>query len=147
MKSILVCVDFSDVTPRVVGTAARMALGVGARLNLVHVVMPEAAFSAASPYFAPTQTVLERRATDVEMKQLRELADSKVCPEVETECFVREGPHVDEILAQADDTKADMIVMGSHGHGALYELFVGSVTEGVLRHARIPVLIVPSRMS
>ena len=34
--------------------------------------------------------------------------------------------------------------MGSHGHGAIYELLVGSVTEGVLRKARCPVLVVPS---
>ncbi|MEO8353471.1 MAG: universal stress protein, partial [Chthoniobacteraceae bacterium] len=40
---------------------------------------------------------------------------------------------------------ADMIVMGSHGHGSFYELLVGSVTSGVLRDARCPVLVVPAK--
>jgi nucleotide-binding universal stress UspA family protein len=35
-------------------------------------------------------------------------------------------------------------VMGSHGHGSVYNLLVGSVTEGVLKAARRPVLLVPA---
>jgi len=37
-----------------------------------------------------------------------------------------------------------MIVMGSHGHGALYELLVGSITQGVLKAAKCPVVVVPA---
>jgi len=47
------------------------------------------------------------------------------------------------ILAQAESEKADYIVMGSHGHTALYDLVVGSTTHQVLRKARCPVMIVP----
>ena len=47
------------------------------------------------------------------------------------------------ILAQAKIEDADYIVMGSHGHTALYDLLVGSTTHGVLMRAGCPVVITP----
>ena len=55
------------------------------------------------------------------------------------------GHPVSSILAKAAATKAAYIVLGSHGHGAVYDLIVGSTTHGVLRRARCPVLVVPIR--
>ena len=52
---------------------------------------------------------------------------------------------VDKILQEAKKLDASLIVMGSHGHGALYHLLVGSVTEGVLKGTACPVLVVPAR--
>jgi nucleotide-binding universal stress UspA family protein len=54
------------------------------------------------------------------------------------------GDVVGEILECARAVKADAIVMGRHGHGAMYNLLVGSVTEGVLKRASCPVFLVPS---
>ena len=54
------------------------------------------------------------------------------------------GAVAEEILDQADAIEADLIVMGTHGHGAMYNLLVGSATKGVLKHATRPVLLVPS---
>ncbi len=48
--------------------------------------------------------------------------------------------HVKELTPTA--FAADLIVMGRHGHGAMYHLLVGSATEGVLKHATRPVLLV-----
>jgi nucleotide-binding universal stress UspA family protein len=53
------------------------------------------------------------------------------------------GPPVEQILAKAESGRVDLIVIGSHHHGALYHLFEGGVTEGILGRARCPVLIVP----
>lgn len=53
------------------------------------------------------------------------------------------GNVVDEILECARTLKIDGIVMGRHGHGAMYNLLVGSVTEGVLKRAKCPVVLVP----
>jgi len=52
---------------------------------------------------------------------------------------------VDKILREAREQNAGLIVMGSHGHGALYELLIGSVTQGVMKSAQCPVVIVPSK--
>jgi len=53
------------------------------------------------------------------------------------------GAPVRQILEQAERFGADFIVMGSHGHTALYDLLVGSTTHGVLLRAPCPVVITP----
>src|SRR5215475_9997726 len=57
------------------------------------------------------------------------------------------GTVAEEVLDQADDLNADLIVMGTHGHGAMYNLLVGSATKGVLKHTTRPVLLVPGPKS
>jgi nucleotide-binding universal stress UspA family protein len=57
------------------------------------------------------------------------------------------GAVAEGILNQADELNADMIVMGAHGHGAMYNLLVGSATKGVLKRSTRPVLLVPAPKS
>ena len=57
------------------------------------------------------------------------------------------GMVAEEILNQADELNVDLIVMGTHGHGAMYNLLVGSATKGVLKHSKRPVLLVPAPKS
>ena len=52
------------------------------------------------------------------------------------------GDPADEIVAYADTVDADLIVVGSRGHGALASVLLGSVSRGILREARRPVLVV-----
>jgi nucleotide-binding universal stress UspA family protein len=55
------------------------------------------------------------------------------------------GLPADEILAAAKERDAGLVMMGSHGHGALYHLFTGSVVTGVLKKTDRPVMVVPLR--
>ena len=57
----------------------------------------------------------------------------------------REGTVAEQILETARCVSADLIVMGSHGHGSVYNLLIGSVTEGVLKGSDRPLLLVPAR--
>jgi nucleotide-binding universal stress UspA family protein len=141
MKTILVPVDFSDVTERVVDTAASLALAFGSRVVLVHVAAPEPEFVGYDPGPRSVRTAV---AADIHAEQKR-LQDFK--PKFGTADIVAlhvQGPTPDEILTLARDHDADLIVMGSHGHGALFHLLTGSVTTTVLKRATCPVLIVPS---
>ncbi|MEA3243534.1 MAG: universal stress protein, partial [Pseudomonadota bacterium] len=54
------------------------------------------------------------------------------------------GATAETILKKASELDVDMIVVGSHGRGAMYQLLVGSVSEGILHNSRCPVLVVPT---
>jgi nucleotide-binding universal stress UspA family protein len=142
MKTILVPIDFSDVTERVIATAREYADALKAKVILLHVTEPEPDFVGFEPGpMAIRQAVA--RDFKAEHQKLDELK-STFSPDHHVLALHIQGPLVDKILSQATEHHADLIVMGSHGHGALFELFVGSVTSGVLKNSACPVLVVPS---
>lgn len=61
---------------------------------------------------------------------------------VQAKTIVKVGPVGETIAKVADSGRYDLLVMGSHGHGALATLVVGSVTTQVLAHCKVPVLLV-----
>jgi nucleotide-binding universal stress UspA family protein len=144
MKTILVPVDLSAATTRICDAARDLAKLIHARLVLVHVVLPQPilpadlyAFDAAA--VAAAAEAEEKRATRRLAALARRYAGKKL--PVLTRQSV--GQPAWGILNQAAATKADYIVIGSHGHGAAYDLLIGSVAHGVLRRARCPVLLIP----
>ena len=93
----------------------------------------------------PAVAMAVARDTRTELARLETLAGTATRAGVECATEVVEGQLIDSILKEAGRVDAGMIIMGSHGHGAFYELLVGSVTEGVLRRSDRPVLVVPAR--
>lgn len=77
-------------------------------------------------------------------KQLARLQDQLQAKGVSTETVQLNGAPVQHIIDQAKKLGADYIVMGSHGHTALYDLLVGSTTHGVLLRSTCPVVIIPA---
>jgi nucleotide-binding universal stress UspA family protein len=144
MKTILVPIDFSDVTTAVVDTARDFAVAFDSRLVLLNVAEPEPDFVGfeAGP---PTVRVAMARDFKVERQRLDELKTKCAAGGMEVMALHIQGPIVDKILHEAGEQQADLIVMGSHGHGALYDLLVGSVTHGVVKSARCPVVVVPAQ--
>jgi nucleotide-binding universal stress UspA family protein len=150
MRKILVAIDFSDVTPRVMEETKGMARAFGASVRLLHVAPHETEFVAYSPGGLPppgmgmsgTAVVRDLR---IETERIAMLMEEFKREGITATAAVLEGPVVPTILDEAKESAADLVVMGSHGHGALYELLVGSITEGVLRRSPMPVLVVPSR--
>jgi nucleotide-binding universal stress UspA family protein len=146
MKNLLVAVDFSDVTERVVATAEQMARAFGAKIWLLHVV-PEVSPVASLgevPFQWPAMDVESPERFPEEQHQIQTLLAGLKDKGLNAESLLIRGTAVVEILAMAEQYEIDMIVMGSHGHGAWYELVVGTVSEGVLHRAPCPTLIVPS---
>ena len=97
---------------------------------------------------AGPQSVRDARANELrnEHRAFQQQAKEICGKGVDAEAYLIQGPTVDTILEQADHLQADLLVLGSHGHGALYRALLGSVCEGVLRRTNIPVLIVPARL-
>lgn len=143
MKTILVPVDLSAATTRVCAAACDLARLVKGRVVLLHVLTPPPV--VVNEYFAFDTGQMAQAVAAAELGARRRLAAlarrfAKRCPLKTLEVS---GPAVGGILAKAGATKAAYIVMGSHGHGAVFDLLVGSTTHGVLRKARCPVLVVP----
>ena len=141
MKTILVPVDFSDVSGKVAETAASLAKVFGSRVILVHVAEPEPEFVGYDPGPLSVRVAI---AADIHAEQRRLDALKEKFGAADIVALHVQGSIPDEILELAHDHAADLIVMGSHGHGTLFNLFVGSVTAAVLKETRCPVLVVPS---
>ncbi len=143
LKTVLIPVDFSDVTARVVQTAGEMARAFGAKVVLLHVSEPEPDFVGFEPGPVAVRTAVARDFK-VEHQKLDELKQGFMQIGVETTALHIQGSMAEKVLLEAESQGADLIVIGSHGHGALYNLLVGSVTSGVLKGAKCPVLVVPA---
>jgi nucleotide-binding universal stress UspA family protein len=144
MNPVVVPVDGSDVSLKALGVAADFAHTVGAKLVICHVVdiAKAAAMTAGNVQFVGG--CLE--ALRDEGRSIVQVAADRVRtlpPSVETR--VLQGSPVEEILGIAGEVHAAWIVMGSHGRTGLGHALLGSVAEGVLRHANVPVIIVPSK--
>jgi nucleotide-binding universal stress UspA family protein len=136
-------IDFSDVTEKVLATARELARSFGSKIVLLHISEPEPEFVGFEP---GPQSVRASVARDfkAEHQRLDELKASFAGQGSEVLALHIQGSIVEKILDQAAEHGAGLIVIGSHGHGALYSLLVGSVTTGVLKNAPCPVLVVPA---
>lgn len=144
MAEVLGCVDFSDASEAVIVEAARISRLSGNRLHLVHVAAGEPALAGydEGPVAVHTRDERAKELTD-EHHRLRELAAAYATDGLEIVPLLLMGATVDTILAEADRIDAATIVVGSHGHGALRKLLLGSVSQGIVRHSTRPVVIVP----
>lgn len=143
MKTILVPVDFSDATAQVMETARKFATAFGSRVILLNVADPEPDFVGfeAGP---PTVRMSVARDFKTERQRLDELKLHCANSGIDVTALHIQGPIIEKILHEAGEQQADFIVMGSHGHGAIYDLLVGSVTHGVIKGAPCPVVVVPA---
>jgi nucleotide-binding universal stress UspA family protein len=137
MNNILVPVDFSDVTPRVVKAAAQLAKPFGSKLILLHVAEDA---GPALPLGSGSAATAVPGAVSGQLEQLQQLVGSLGLESVAVELT---GPPMNQIMTQAETRRVDLIVLGTHGRGPLYHLFAGGVLDGILRRARCPVLVVP----
>ncbi len=144
--NILAAVDFSPVTDAVLATLGRIGTLSAVKVHLVHVAPPEPDFVgyAPGPDVVRGQVAAELRT---QHQRLQELADRLRAGSIEATALLLQGPTVDALIAECGKRQAGLIVLGSHGHGAVYDLLVGSVAEGVVKRSKVPVLQVPAQVS
>jgi len=141
MKPILLATDGSVTA----GEAAKTAVGFATALEapLLIATIWDVAYEPIGIGFAPVRPDVDRVGHEGALNVVDEAANfaSEVGLEVET--IIRRGRPVEQICAIADEHDARLIVVGSHGWGAFRRTVFGSVSTGVLHHARQPVLVVP----
>jgi len=144
MKRILAAVDYSEFSPRIVGAAAELAERFDADLWLVHAAAPDPDFVG---FEVGPDSVRDKRARELrsEHRQLQQFATDLRDRGLRAHALLVQGPTVETIIAEATKLDAQLIVVGSHGRGMLMRAVLGSVSEGLVRHASCPVLVVPAR--
>jgi nucleotide-binding universal stress UspA family protein len=136
-------VDFSGVSDDQLEIVGRLAKP-NREIYLLHVAEPDPSFVG---YEAGPDEVRHEVAVEFkrEHEQLHSFADRLREQGHEVQALMVQGPTVQTILKQAEKLEAEVIVVGSHGRGKLFDLVVGSVSAGVIRKSNVPVLVVPSR--
>jgi len=143
MKTIVAAIDFSDVSKPVLEAATTLARALDEGLHLVHVVEAEPTYAAYgfSPDEFPAMQEVQKESVDRAEIKLTKMAGEIGIKGIET--AVLQGQPLHTLMKYAEEVDADLIVLGSHGHGFLSSLLLGSVTEGCVRKAKFPALIVP----
>jgi nucleotide-binding universal stress UspA family protein len=146
MTCVLSCVDFSDVSDRVIEASAKLSQALGIELVVLHVAAPEPDFVG---YGVGPQTVRDQVAGHLREhhRALDARVSALVAAGVQARALMVQGVTAAGILQHAVRLPAELVVLGSHGHSKLRELLLGSVTQEVLRHATVPVVVVPANSS
>lgn len=144
MNTIVALVDFSDATFKVLKQVHHLAKAFGSRVVLLHVVPMEPVvvdLGLASP------TVMREasaKTVDQDAARLGELRESLAKFGIDAVTRQMTDGSADAVMEEIRGLNADVVVMGAHKHGVLYSLFVGSVTQDVLKRMTCPVLLVPA---
>jgi len=164
MKNIVVAVDFSDLTDAVMAVAAKMAKAFNCKLWLLHAtqagfespyvvdnmgtqdMFPAYNYSAIQyPFFDIYEVDRSKIAENIKQEhgRLMDLTNKMKKEGIDSTGIVAQGPAVEVIVKKAKRFEADLLILGSHGHGFIHRTLLGSVSEGVLQKYHGPMLIVP----
>ncbi len=149
MKKICIALDYNPSAEKIAKTGYAYAKALGATTALVHVIsdavyyaMDYAPFMGyESPFNSTNFEVVEELRNGAE-KFLKSTAEHLGTKAIATK--VLDGETADAILDYAVENDIDLLVLGSHSHSALENVLMGNTAVKVVRHSKIPVLIVPT---
>ena len=137
-QKILVPLDGSEHSSRALEVAIQLAKQLKCKLVLLTVYSMVAASGSS-----PELSLMAIDASRDRGKEILKKAEEKVNSEmIEVETELAAGTAVETIVEKSKEGKFDMIVMGARGLGTMKKLLIGSVSEGVIKNAPCPVLIV-----
>ncbi len=145
--NILVALDFSDASAPILSEAVNLAKTIdGGKVYLLHVAAPDPDFVG---YDVGPQYIRDARADELKEEHKQLAAYQKQIEAAGIPCtpLLIAGHAAQLISEEAVKLETRYIVIGSHGHSAIYEALLGSVTQAVIREAKIPVMVVPSNRS
>ncbi len=144
IKHILVPIDFSDTTDKIITVALEQALAFNATIHLLHVQVP---YVDASLHNMDSSMAYENPSPEIrkyDQEHLDEAAEKIKSKGISTETALVEGNPSEKILSYCEANNCDILIIGSHGHGTLSHLILGSVSEKVLHKSPCPVMVVRS---
>jgi nucleotide-binding universal stress UspA family protein len=146
-KRILIAIDDSPFSEKATRIGFNLAKTLNAKVALLNVMDPPSTSYTGDPLLGQQPLIMP------EIAQLQEEASKAVLErfgelwsgEQELTTFSQMGNPRVEILATAEEWKADLIILGTHGRTGFDHFISGSVAEGVARRSLCPVLIVPNK--
>lgn len=142
MKTLLVPIDFSGATHQVIDAALELTGKEKARLVVLHVVAPPVLTTEYGPILDNISQIVAA-AEKAASTRLAKLKASLHSERLTVDIVQSMGTPAAVILEEAKKRKVDYIVLGSHGHTAIYDLIIGSTTHLVLQKATCPVVVIP----
>jgi nucleotide-binding universal stress UspA family protein len=140
VRKLLLATDLTEASSSATDEAFELAVRLGASLLVVSVIDLGSLLMPGGRFRVRVDQVRERR------EQLaQELVERGRAAGIEVSFLIWTGDPGDMIVEAAEAEHADMILVGSHGRGAVGRLFLGSVSEHVVRNAPCPVLVVRPR--
>jgi nucleotide-binding universal stress UspA family protein len=142
--NILVAVDLSPASAKVIEAAHGVAKLTGVSVYVLHVVETGSEYIA---YAGVSDTQRKQVSEDfpVERDALHTLTEKLQEEGLDATAVLLCGPAVETTLAEAERLGAGLIVVGTHGHAAVYDVLIGSYSAGIIRKSELPVLVVPVR--
>jgi nucleotide-binding universal stress UspA family protein len=145
--------DGSEHSAKALEAAIQITKKFGGKLTLFHayfitvtpIIVPEPTTLTPSgvPFITPAEvSKMADAARDVGRRILNDAEQRAKSEDVQVESMLREGNTVQEIIRLAGEGNSDLIVMGVRGVSKLRELLLESVSDGVMKHASCPVLVV-----
>lgn len=142
-KSILVGVDFSEGSERALEQAVTLALGLRARVHVVHVYEPIAMVAPEAVLLTGEVQGQMEAERQQRTTMLAEWAQRLVGDRVPCVTHVIDGASLDGMLEEIRRVKPELVVVGSHGRGALMRMLMGSVSTALCHRSPVPVVVVP----
>ena len=141
IKKILVPVDFSENSVKILQSAVAFAGRLQATLDIVFVVQ---SFEDYSGFFVPHMPIaqFEEEMIQGAEKKMESYLEENVKQSDINEAKVLSGDVAEEIINYAKEQGIDMIIMGTHGYKGLEKVLFGSVAEKVVKTAHCPVLTI-----
>lgn len=143
INNILATTDFSMLSEHAVSRAALLAASGKSRLTISNIIS-RGTLNALHDLMSPDSSdELEQSLVEDALGKLQDLAAGlKIRLGVEARVAVSAGSVMRQIVTQADNAHADLIVMGAHGSGFVRDILIGSTTDRVLRKTDRPMLVV-----
>jgi len=162
IKKILYATDLSESAIHAFAYAASLADKYGAGITILHVFAqpPGEEFILnmidddtwnqikARHYSEARDKIIGKKRDHIALREVLEAFSEKAKTQVESQDFVtdeiliKSGAPAETIVQTAREQQCDLIVMGTHGHGALADILIGSTAKWVVRHSQIPVLVI-----
>jgi nucleotide-binding universal stress UspA family protein len=140
IKKILVPIDFSETSDRVMYEAATLAKSLKADIYLIHIIETNGLYSSFderiktnNPAYEDLDVAVKERMDEIRMEMKKEFG-------INSEVFISQGEVHTEIIAYSKQENIDLIVMGAHGVSGYKEIFIGSNAQRVVTLSDTPVL-------